>query len=390
MAADSSNQASRACASGDAPSLRDFLATVPDYVPGRPKASAALQSSYNLSSNENPYPPLSSVLEAMANAAAAAHRYPDTTSALLRRILAKRLAVPTEHIITGTGSVALLQQLVQIAAGGGDEVVFAWRSFEAFPIVVNIAGATAVPVALTSQEGHDFTAMRRAITSRTRVVLICTPNNPTGVAVPETELREFIDSVPRDILVVVDEAYREFVRSDDAVDGVELYRQRPNVTILRTFSKAFGLAGLRVGFAVAHTRVAQALRKTAIPFGVSAMAQAAALASLEAEAPLRERVESLIAERERMIRNLTHRGWAVPPSQGNFLWLRLPEEAEAFAAACAEVGVAVRLFAGEGVRVTVGEPEANNRFLKVAHGASWKLDQTSGCKSRPGNRRRAR
>jgi histidinol-phosphate aminotransferase len=166
---------------------------------------------------------------------------------------------------------------------------------------------------------------------------------------------------------VIDEAYREFVRDDEVSDALDVYRDRPNVVVLRTFSKAYGLAGLRVGFAVAHEPVADALRKTAVPFGVSGLAQVAAEASLRAEPELLERVEALVAERTRVQDALRQMGWTrVPTSEANFVWLRLGQRTAEFAAACEEAGVVVRPFAGEGARVSIGEPEANDIFLRIA------------------------
>lgn len=170
---------------------------------------------------------------------------------------------------------------------------------------------------------------------------------------------------PADVLVVLDEAYREFVRDERVVDGIELYRDRPNVCVLRTFSKAYGLAGLRVGFAVAHEPVAAALRKTAVPFGVSQLAQEAAIASLRSEDALLERVEALIEERTRVLGELRGQGWTVPESQANFVWLRLGARTADFAERAEAAGVTVRPFAGEGVRVTIGETAANDIFLQV-------------------------
>jgi histidinol-phosphate aminotransferase len=208
--------------------------------------------------------------------------------------------------------------------------------------------------------------MAEAITDRTRLVIVCNPNNPTGTSVRKAELDRFLDAVPSDVLVVLDEAYREFIRDPEVPDGVELYRNRPNVCVLRTFSKAYGLAGLRVGFAIAHEPVAAALRKTAVPFGVSQLAQEAAIASLRAEDELLGRVGSLVCERTRVVDGLRAQGWTVPETQANFVWLRLGEHTVAFAQACEQHGVVVRPFPGEGVRVTVGETEANDIFLKVA------------------------
>jgi histidinol-phosphate aminotransferase len=234
---------------------------------------------------------------------------------------------------------------------------------------VQVSGARSVRVPLTADEHHDLDAMAAAITDRTRLVLVCTPNNPTGTAVRRQQLERFIDRVPSDVLVVIDEAYREFVRDPDVPDALDVYRGRPNVAVLRTFSKAYGLAGLRVGYAVAHEPVAEALRKTAVPFGVSGIAQVAATASLGAESELLARVAALVGERSRVQAALREQGWArVPDSEANFVWLRLGGRTQEFAAACEQAGVMVRPFADEGARVTIGEPEANDLFLRVAKG----------------------
>ncbi len=267
--------------------------------------------------------------------------------------------------------MGVAQSLIQSTAGPGDEVMYAWRSFEAYPIITQISGATSVKVPLTDGDVHDLDAMAAAITDRTRLIFVCNPNNPTGTAVRRAELERFLDRVPTDVLVVLDEAYREFVRDTDVPDGIELYRDRPNVAVLRTFSKAYGLAGLRVGFAVAHEPVAAALRKTAVPFGVSQLAQDAAVASLRAEDELMGRVGALVGERARVHETLLAQGWTVPDTQANFVWMRLGERTADFAAACEKAGVVVRPFAGEGLRVTIGEPEANDLFLHTA-GAFFK------------------
>lgn len=350
------------------PRLRGALDDVPAYKPGRP-ASAGGPVSYKLSSNENPYPPLPGVLESVTSAAAAFNRYPDMACTGLMAALAEHLGVPPEHLATGTGSVGVAQQLLQATAGPGDEVIYAWRSFEAYPIITQISGATSVRVPLTGgaeREAHDLDAMADAVTDRTRLIFVCNPNNPTGAAIPRAELERFLDRVPSDVLVVLDEAYGEFVRDGSVPDGIELYRDRPNVCVLRTFSKAYGLAGLRIGFAVAHEPVAAALRKTAVPFGVSQIAQEAAIASLRAEDALLERVEALVGERTRVTDALREQGWTVPESQANFVWLRLGDRTTDFARVAEEAGVTVRPFAGEGVRVTVGEVAANDIFLQVA------------------------
>ncbi|MDN3056632.1 MULTISPECIES: histidinol-phosphate transaminase [Streptomyces] len=347
------------------PKLRAALDGIPTYKPGKPAAAGGPRA-FKLSSNENPYPPLAGVLETAANAAASLNRYPDLACTELIAELAGRFDVPLEHLATGTGSVGVAQQLVQSTAGPGDEVIYAWRSFEAYPIITQIAGATSVRVPLTDAEEHDLEAMADAITDRTRLIFVCNPNNPTSTVVRRAELERFLDRVPSDVLVVLDEAYIEFIRDERVPNGIDLYRDRPNVCVLRTFSKAYGLAGLRVGFAIAHEPVAAALRKTAVPFGVSQLAQDAAVASLRSEDALRERVDALVTERARVWEALVAQGWTVPDSRANFVWLRLGERTADFAAACEAAGVVVRPFPGEGVRVTVGEREANEIFLRAA------------------------
>lgn len=346
------------------PKLRAELDGVPAYVPGKPAATDG-PVAFKLSSNENPYPPLPGVMESALAAAGYLNRYPDMACTGLMSELSDRFGVPLSHLATGTGSVGVAQQLLQATSGPGDEVIYAWRSFEAYPIITQVSGATSVKVPLTDGAVHDLDAMVDAITDRTRLIFVCNPNNPTGTVVRRAELERFLDRVPGDVLVVLDEAYKEFIRDPEVPDGIEIYRDRPNVAVLRTFSKAYGLAGLRVGFAVAHEPVAAALRKTAVPFGVSQIAQEAAIASLRAEDELLGRVGSLVGERARVQRTLAEQGWDVPESQANFVWLRLGERTLDFAAVCERAGVVVRPFAGEGVRVTIGENEANDLFLKV-------------------------
>lgn len=354
------------------PKLRAELDGIPTYKPGKP-AAAGGPVAYKLSSNENPYPPLPGVMETVIAAAHGFNRYPDMACTGLLNELADRFGVPVTHLATGTGSVGVAQSLLQSTSGPGDEVIYAWRSFEAYPIITQISGAKAVQVPLTSGEVHDLDAMADAVTDRTRLIFVCNPNNPTGTVVRRAELERFLDRVPSDILVVLDEAYREFIRDAEVPDGIEIYRDRPNVAVLRTFSKAYGLAGLRVGFAVAHEPVAAALRKTAVPFGVTQLAQDAAVASLRAEDELLGRVGSLVAERGRVYEGLVKQGWTVPETQANFVWLRLGDRTLDFAAACERAGVVVRPFAGEGVRVTIGECEANDLFLKAAEGFRQEL-----------------
>jgi histidinol-phosphate aminotransferase len=348
------------------PRPRATVATIPAYVPGKPPAAREGLETYKLSSNENPNPPLPGVLEAVQRAAAQMNRYPDMGCTDLYAALADRLGVAVEQLAAATGSVAVLYHLLQAYCDPGDEVVYAWRSFEAYPIAVSVTGAVSVPVPLTADARHDLDAMAAAVTERTKLVVLCTPNNPTGPALTDQEVRSFVDRVPSDVLVVIDEAYREFVRLDDPLDALALVRERSNVVVMRTFAKAYGLAGLRVGYLVAPAEVATAVRACALPFGVSSVAQAAAIASLAAEAELLDRVEALTQERGRVVAALADQGWQLPEAQGNFVWFALGDRSLEFAAAAEEAGVMVRPFAGEGVRASIGESAANDRLVDVA------------------------
>jgi histidinol-phosphate aminotransferase len=207
-------------------------------VPGKPPALRTGLQTYKLSSNENPYPPLPGVLDAVARAAAEMNRYPDMGCVALYDAVAAKLDVAPDQLAAGTGSVAVLYQLLQAYCDPADEVVHAWRSFEAYPIAVSVAGAVSVQVPLTAGGRHDLDAMAAAVTDRTKVVVLCTPNNPTGPALTHTEVAAFVDRIPGEVLVVVDEAYREFVRIDDPVDTLALIRGRSNVVAMRTFAKA--------------------------------------------------------------------------------------------------------------------------------------------------------
>ena len=347
------------------PRPRDTIASIPAYVAGKPPTPRPGQQVFKLSSNENPYPPLPGVVEAAEAAVAAMNRYPDMGNSALYAELGERLGVPQERLAAGTGSVAVLYHLLQAFCDPGDEVVYAWRSFEAYPIAVSATGAISVQVPVDADGRHDLAAMAAAVTARTKVVIVCTPNNPTGPSVTNAELRSFVERVPDQVLVVVDEAYREFVREDDPVDGLPLVAERANVAVMRTFAKAYGLAGFRVGYVVAHEDVAAAVRACALPFGVSSVAQAAAVASLRAEAELMERVDSIVAERSRVVAALKTQGWTFPEPQGNFVWLPLAERTPDLVALAEEAGITVRPFAGEGVRITIGEPAANDIFLSV-------------------------
>jgi histidinol-phosphate aminotransferase len=344
--------------------FRSVLDQCPEYRPGK-QAVGPDGRSFKLSSNECPQEPLPSVVKVIAEAAAGVNRYPDNSAQALTDAIAERFAVPGTDVAVGCGSVGVTQQLLEAIGEPGAEVIYAWRSFEAYPVLVSLSAAGDVQVPLRA-EAHDLPAMAAAVTERTRLIFVCNPNNPTGTVVPGAELDEFLDRVPEHCLVVLDEAYREYVRDSSVPDGIDIYRRRPNVAVLRTFSKAYGLAGLRVGFLVGREPIARAARKTMLPFTVNSIAQAAAVASLAAEAELLDRVESVVRERTRVRDELRADGWAVPPTEANFVWLRLGADTMDFAAMCHQAGIAVRPFAGEGARVSIGDRAANDAFLAVA------------------------
>jgi histidinol-phosphate aminotransferase len=343
---------------------RADLDALPGYVPGR-----SVPDAIKLASNEVPFGPLPGVPEAVAAAVTTSHRYPDMGVTMLRDKLAGRYGVDADRIVTGCGSVALAEHLAKATCLPGDEIVYAWRSFEAYPIIAAGVGATSVRVPNTAGHRHDLPAMANAITDGTRMAIVCNPNNPTGTSVRRTEIDRFLDDVPDDVLVLLDEAYREFVTDEEVPDALAAYGDRPNVVVLRTLSKAWGLAGLRVGFLVAQPDVAAAIRKVVTPFSTSLVAQAAAIAALDAEDEVRRRCAIVITERDRVTEALRKMLPDVPTSQANFVWLPLGEDAVAFGAACEARGVIVRPFPGDGVRVTIGTPEENDTFLAAAEAA---------------------
>ena len=348
--------------------LRPEIAALQPYRQGRPAAADA----FKLSSNENPFPPLQAVLDAVAGASV--NRYPDGAATALRARLAERYGVTPDEIQVGAGSVSILQQLIQAAAGPGDEVIYAWRSFEAYPGLVTVSGATSVQIPLRPDATHDLDAMAAAVTDRTRVILVCSPNNPTSTIVTAAEFDAFMAQIPDTVLVLLDEAYREFVTDPAAVDGLPagapLFRRYPNLVDLRTFSKAYGLAGLRVGYAVGPAYILDAARSTAVPLSVTEPAQRAALAALDNEPELLERVAVLIERRTTVADGLAEGGWtgghAIPVAQGNFVWLPTGEHTVAAAETLESHGIVARVFPPDGIRVSIGEAESVETLLRAA------------------------
>ncbi|MCZ4080422.1 histidinol-phosphate transaminase [Rhodococcus sp. H36-A4] len=344
--------------------IRTDLDAIPAYVPGRNFPGAI-----KLASNETTQGPLPGVREKIAESVSTVNRYPDIRATALVDAVAAHVKVGPANVAVGNGSVALCQEVVQIMCSPGDEVVYAWRSFEAYPIIARVAGATPVEVPLNEDHVHDLDAMLAAITERTRVVFVCNPNNPSGTVVARSALERFLDAVPAHVLVVLDEAYFEYARENpegEYTDGVELARDRRNVLVLRTFSKAYGLAGLRVGYAIGDPAVITAMSKVRIAFAVSSVAQQAALASLEAKDELLARTDTLVAERERIRSALIELGYDVAHSEANFVFLPLGTLSGPYTEAAAEAGILLRAYGNDGVRITIGDPHENDTFLKYA------------------------
>ena len=356
--------------------VRPVFDTLPSYAAGKPPVPVDGLTRYKLSSNENPLGPVPEVARVLAEFDAV-HRYPDPLSTALRTALAGQLGVDAEDIVTGAGSLGALNQIIKTFAGVNadgvqDEVIYAWRSFEAYPILVGIMGARSVQVPNLPNGAHDLDAMAAAVTDRTRLILVCTPNNPTGPAVTESQIRSFLAKVPATVPVVIDEAYFEFCAAssipegeEPPLNGLDIYRDYPNVIILRTFSKAQGLAGLRVGYSISHPQITRHLRVAATPFAVSALAERAAVASIEHQEAVMARVSHIVAERERVTARLRELGYEFPSTYANFVWLPLGERTGEFVDLMNRNALSVRAFGSEGVRVSIGEIEANDRFLSL-------------------------
>jgi histidinol-phosphate aminotransferase len=340
--------------------MRPEIAALPAYKQGR----QAVADGYKLSSNENPFGPLVEIVEAVARAEV--NRYPDATGPALRGKLAERFGVSAQEVHLGAGSVALLSQFLLAVCEPGSEVVYAWRSFEAYPGLVTVAGGTSVQVPLGASGRHDLDAMADGVTDRTRAVIVCTPNNPTGPVVAAREFERFMARVPGDVLVLLDEAYVEFVRDPAAVDGSTLIGRYPNLVLLRTFSKAWGLAGLRLGYAVGPQHILDAARAVAIPLSVTGQAQLAGLVALDHEDLLFARVADIVGARTRLVEGLRALGFDVPDAQGNFVWLGLGGRTAAADDVFHAHGIVVRAFPGDGIRISIGEQESVDRVLEAA------------------------
>ena len=345
---------------------RASIDSLPGYRQGSPAPAVPGLTSYKISSNENPYPPLPGVLQTVSEQALGhLNRYPDMRGTRLVERLARLHGVDPACIQLGCGSTEVITQLVDLVAGHGDQVVYPWRSFEAYPIIITMAGATGVPVPLDRRGRHDIEAMIAAVNEHTRLVIVNNPNNPTATNVDRDQAERLLQALPSDLPVLFDEAYIQFNDDPDRADGLSFMREHPNVIVARTFSKAYGLAGLRIGYAVAAEPIIAGMNKVALPFGVTDVAQSAAMASLDAQDRLAERVQALKQERTRILAGLKGQGWKIPEPRANYYWLPLGPAAARADRRFRDAGLSVRTFPGEGIRITVGEREANDRVLEV-------------------------
>jgi len=350
------------------------LEAIPGYTAGVPagKAPEAIADSgiAQLASNESPWGPHPAVVEAIARAAAASHRYPDPGATLLRRRLAERFDVDSAQIAVANGSCEILLAAAVALCEPGAEIVYAWPSFSIYPYLAPLSGAREVRVPLDGDDAHDLDAMVAEVTAATQLLVVCNPNNPTGTHVPAERIGELMDRVPDHATVIVDEAYVEFQLDDDPDATLDLRRDHPNLVLLRTFSKCYGLAGLRVGYALCNPSFRAAVDAVRQPFSVNSVAQAAAAEAILHQDDVARRVERTIFERVFVSEGVRELGLQTPDSHANFSWVDLGDHDEPrLVAALAEEGVVVRAgtpLGGPGhVRVSYGTRADNERLLEA-------------------------
>lgn len=345
------------------------LEGLPRY--GRGRAGQADAFRHRLGSNEAPDGPSPAVLEAAMAALQGGNRYPDLRGETLTEALAQRHGLDAGMVAVAAGSIVLLDQIIRAWCDPGDEIVTPWRSYEAYPIIAGLAGARLIEAPLDSNCRADPEAILRAVGPHCRVVILCNPNNPTGTALEAEELDALIAALPPHVLVILDEAYADYAQDASSVAGSPAKRlmRHGNLAILRTFSKAWGLAGLRVGYCLASVEVIEALNAVAPPFPLPGPVVAAALAALAGNAAVEARVAHNAIERQLMTAGLRELGLQVAEAQANFLWLPLGDQAEGLTAHFRDAGIAVRCFPGEGIRVTTGTHDDTRAILAAA--ATW-------------------
>lgn len=318
-----------------------------------------------LAQNECPVSPSRAILESIQLAARGVNRYPERFPLRLLRRISETFEVDIQKLAIGPGSAAVFHRIVRRFARYSGQVVYPWRSFEAYPQLITLAGAYGIPVPLQKND-VDLRGLRQRVDSSTRIVVVCNPNNPTGSVIPQSDIADFAASLPPTVLVVVDEAYCEFHTTRVGVNNDLLAGTSRNLVILRTFSKAFGLAGTRVGFSIAAPEVTDQLRMESIPFEIPDTSTAAVISALERLDEVEHRIHGIVRERERLSAELRRLGLPAIPSHASYLWLDIGAASGTFAAVAAEHNVALRCFDGEGVRVSVGTPRDNDTFLACA------------------------
>jgi histidinol-phosphate aminotransferase len=323
-----------------------------------------------LASNETPFAPHPQVLEAVESQLRTLNRYPDPAKAALRRRLSDRTGVAPERIAIGNGSCELLLSAGEAMLEPGAEVVYAWPSFSIYPHLAAMTGARAITVPLNDAQEHDLDAMAKEVTAATRMVIVCNPNNPTATALPPGAIDEFLKAIPRHVAVILDEAYIEFDTLQDPDESLDLLARHPNLIVLRTFSKVYGLCGLRVGYSLGSEEFRLAVDRVRQPFSVNALAQAAATEALNHVDEVERRVEQTAIERLHVESMLQERGLETTDSQANFSWVSLGDRDEdEIVDGLAQQGVIVRAGRALGqegwMRVTYGTRQENDRFISA-------------------------
>lgn len=323
---------------------------------------------YKMSDNENPYGTSPLVKEAIQKYSSLVHLYPDGNSSLIVNALSEYHQQPVDRFVIGNGSDEVIRLIARAYINSGDEAVMADATFPRYQTNVLLEGGRAVTVPLKNGI-HDLGAMQEAITESTKMVFVCNPNNPTGTITGKLELYKFIDSIPENILIIVDEAYAEYVTSIDYLETVQLIDKYPNLVVLRTFSKIYGLAGLRIGYGVMHPDIAAELKKAKDVFNVNHLAEMAAVAALSDQKFVSASAANNHSEREHLISELHSAGFAPLPSEANFLFVPLAKSQESIFEAFLKSGILVKMMSlpgfSLGMRVTIGQKEANEAFLRV-------------------------
>ena len=348
------------------PHIRDLA----PYQPGKPieelERELGIRDSIKLASNENPLGPSPKAVEAIRAAAGNIHRYPDGASFALRTKLAERLGVGEDQLVFGTGCDEVIELIAKTFIGPGDEVVYPWPSFAMYPIVIQGMGGTGVRVPLENEVEHDLDAIAAAVNERTRVVMVCNPNNPTGTSFGAEAFERFVSQLPDDVVLAIDEAYFEFVRRDDFPDAVALIASRPATIVLRTFSKIYGIAGIRIGYGISSAELTSYLERARHPFNVNLLAEAGALAAMDDEEHFGRTLELNATGGDYLREELGKLGIETWPTDANFVLARTGAD---IYERLLERGVIVRPMAGFGltehVRISIGLPEENERLVKT-------------------------